>query len=183
MLAKGNVVREQPYDHRPSSDAVANTGTPRASKTAEAVASPFHLGGLLASDGIQPSRPPRGGLPRSNRLHQLSATHAHFALFRLRGVGEWWKNFEAAADHGRMLGLDFPHLAHPIGDFGHNERVELVRFHGDERRGAWFLRASSIACARRVSSWMKRSVQGDWWWTRFAYVWDSFTANLTLIRR
>jgi hypothetical protein len=82
-----------------------------------------------------------------------------------------------------MLGLDFPHLAHPIGDFGHNERVELVRFHGDERRGAWFLRASSIACARRVSSWMKRSVQGDWWWTRFAYVWDSFTANLTLIRR
>jgi hypothetical protein len=85
MLAKGNVVREQPYDHRPSSDAVANTGTPRASKTAEAVASPFHLGGWLASDGIQPSRPPRGGLPRSNRLHQLSAAHGQ--LYRLRPQG------------------------------------------------------------------------------------------------
>jgi hypothetical protein len=33
-------------------------------QTAEAVASPFPLGGWLASDGIQPSRPPRGVLPR-----------------------------------------------------------------------------------------------------------------------
>jgi hypothetical protein len=29
---------------------------------AEAVASPFHLGDWLASDGIEPSRPPRGVL-------------------------------------------------------------------------------------------------------------------------
>jgi len=34
--------------------------TSRAKQAAEAVATPFHLGGWLASDGIQLPRPPHG---------------------------------------------------------------------------------------------------------------------------
>lgn len=50
------------------------------------------------------------------------------ALSRLRE-----QELEFETDHRRVLGLDFPHLAHPVRDMGLNQRLKSVSFlHGLE---------------------------------------------------
>ncbi len=109
MRVQANDVSVQQIDRNSSSDAVAEALTPpRARKTAEAVASPFHLGGWLASDGIQPSRPPRGVLPRGS--HSFLTRPAMPAVSLSKGTEAWRLKMLSRKSDDPSIWIHWKHL-------------------------------------------------------------------------